>query len=356
MKIERTAAALALCALTGCVEPLTPENFGREYEDALCAWASGCGAFPSRHECREALAWDTIGRFQYLAAAADAGRVAFDADAAQECFAQLTALGCERDLLEEILFWGGPPSAPPACQRVFTGKVRNYDPCLSSEECAGENAVCGFSPNCSDACCAGSCRDLGAPPKIGEPCTGSCEVGAYCAFDPMGGPSVCAERRKAGQSCADAFNACAEGLFCDYSGQEPTCRERRGVGQACEGTSQCAEGLHCYTRGTSYTCEPLPGEGEPCAPYNYPACARADNYCDPASERCLRLPEPGQTCVEYSECVPYAQCRDSRCVARGGLGEPCGPSVGYVDCLGHLTCVDGTCKEREPEPVCEPPE
>src|SRR5690606_23441655 len=158
--------ALLLCGVSGCAEPLTPSSYAEEYEEALCAWSSGCGVFQSRGQCREALVWDTTGRFQYLVAAIEAGRIAFDADAASACLEQVVALPCEENLLGAVLFSTGPAAAPEPCDDVFVGQVRNYDPCLSSEECAGADPVCGFPPTCTEACCEGSCRDRGGAPKL----------------------------------------------------------------------------------------------------------------------------------------------------------------------------------------------
>lgn len=358
MKKTMTGALVGLCALAGCVEPPTPSNYAGEYEAALCAWSSGCSAFSSPAQCRDALVWDTIGRFQYLADAVEAGRMEFDADAAQACLETIAALPCEGNLIEQILFFQGPSAAPEPCQDVFVGKVRNYDPCMNSEECEGDNAVCGFSPTCQDACCVGACRDLGDPPAIGEACTGSCAEGAYCAFDPMSGAQTCAKRRPAGQSCADDSSACEGGLFCDFNG-DPVCRKLLAAGASCEGDWQCADDLRCYNAiEGARTCRTLPVEGDACSNNNYPACARVDNVCDP-SNRCVRLPAPGEPCPDY-QCVPYADCRqraaDLVCVARPGLGGGCGPEADYVSCLGHLQCNDGSqCVEPEPEPVCDVP-
>ena len=116
-----------LCGLTGCTEPLTASSYASEYEEALCAWATGCGVFQSRFQCRDSLAWDTTGRFQYLAESSEAGRVDFNA-ATATCVDTLASLQCEENLLQQILF-GGPSAAPEPCQDVFVGQVRNYDPC-----------------------------------------------------------------------------------------------------------------------------------------------------------------------------------------------------------------------------------
>lgn len=361
MKMRTSNFALWLCALAGCAEPLTPVSYAEEYEEALCAWSSGCGVFPSRGQCRDALVWDSSGRFQYLAAAVEAGRVAFDAEAATACLDQVVDLACEQSLLEAVLFFTGPTAAPEVCGDVFVGQVRNYDPCLNSEECAGQNAVCGFSPMCgNDACCEGSCRDLGAPPEIGEACTGSCGDDAFCARDPMtNGFTVCTRRREAGVDCGDLFDSCAEGLYCEFDNDVggATCRKLLAAGENCANGGVCADDLRCYNLGDgARQCQHLPIEGAACATNNYPQCARVDNYCDP-SNHCAKLGGPGDRCPDYS-CVPYAECDTDTltCVARGDVGAPCGAAADYVQCLGHLQCgEDERCAVPEAESVCEVP-
>lgn len=359
MKSGRIGALLGLCALVGCVEAPTPENYPGEYEEALCAWAYGCGVFTSKLQCRDSLVWDTSGRFQYLGESVAAGRMKFDADATKACFEAIEVLPCDQQTLQQILFSVGPTAAPEPCQEVFVGKVRNYDPCLSSEECVGEDPVCGFPPTCTEACCVGACRDRGGPPAVGEACTGACEAGAYCAFDPMTGAQTCAKQRAAGESCADDQRSCAEELFCDDDGA-PVCRQRLAAGAPCDWKEQCAEGLECYrVDSDTRMCQSLPAEGEPCHTGNYPVCARFDNYCDPSS-RCALLPGAGEPCQDYS-CAPFAECRNSDgtpvCQARASLGEPCGEAADYVSCIGHLWCgEDERCVAPDPEPVCDVPE
>ncbi|PCC69381.1 hypothetical protein SAMN02745121_08101 [Nannocystis exedens] len=364
--MRKTSSGLVLwfgAAAAGCAQSATPENFAGEYEEALCAWSSGCSVFQSRGQCRDALVWDTSGRFQYLLAALEADRVTFDAEAAEACLEQVSALACEADLLDRVLFSVGPAAAPEVCREVFVGKVRNYDPCLNSEECAGD-AVCGFPPGgCPEGmCCAGACRvlDTGAGPKIGDPCNGSdCEDDAFCARDPNTFLfTVCTARREAGEGCSDDTGSCAEGLYCDFNNF--TCKKEVERGGDCSSGETCAEGLRCYHDGDDgRTCRALPNEGESCSPSNYPPCARFDNYCD-ASNRCVKKPGPGEACPDW-ECLPYAECQPNAgaqvCILRGSEGSSCGADTGYIQCIGHLQCGEGDrCAPPDPEPVCDVPE
>lgn len=351
---------LTLLALAGC-QPPSAATFGADYEAALCDWATECSVFATRTQCRDALAWDSIGRFQYLEEAVAGGRARFDPDAAAACVDEVRTLACDEGTLTRVLFDVGLAAAPASCQDVYVGLVRNYDPCFSSEECAGEDPVCGLPPACADMCCVGACRERGAGlPKIGDPCTGACERGSYCAFDPNTGQStVCTKSPGAGQDCIMSGFACDEGLDCVYDDQglTATCLTPLKAGEACGNGRSCADGLRCYTLGGESRCRTAPDEGEACDENNYPACGRVDNTCEAGS--CVRLPDAGAACLRY-ECVPWADCRDEdgdgngTCRSRAGLGEGCGAASDYVSCLGHLRCGEGDrCVAPDPEPVCE---
>lgn len=357
----RTIAVMCgvLALAAGCSEP-TPSTFGADFEASLCRWATRCNVFVDEPQCRAALVWEELGRYEYLTQAVADGRVRFDADAAGRCLNALEELGCGGDELDAVVFQQGLRGGPAACAGVYVGKVRNYDPCLSSEECAGDNSVCGYPPPsiCMDACCVGSCRDLGSPPKIGEACTGSCEASAYCAVDPETFAfTVCTAKAELGASC-EGNVACADDLYCE--GDTGRCERRRKAGESCA-DGPCERGLRCYELDGVRTCRTLPDEGERCSPTEYPGCARLDNFCG-ADLTCTRWPEPGEPC-EYGGCMPYAECdyggSDARCVARAGLGEPCGQKITdgeyhYVSCIGQLRCDESQrCAEPETPAACE---
>lgn len=363
MTTTRTTRIFAgLLALAGC-QPPSAGTFGADYEAALCEWATECSVFETREQCREALVWDSIGRFEYLERAVAAGRARFSGDAASGCIEAISQLGCEKQPLTSVLFDVGFSAAPAICRDVYVGLVRNYDPCFSSEECAGETAVCGQQPACADMCCVGACRVITSNvPKLGEPCTGPCEAGSFCAFDPNTGQStVCTKSRGEGADCLDDSSACDVGLDCVYEDSVDvlvaTCKPRLKAGELCD-YGRCEDGLDCYSLNDERRCRTPPDEGDACDTNNYPACARVDNACDGGT--CVKLPGPGEACPGYA-CLPSAECRDSNgdgsysCVARGGLGANCGPDQ-YISCLGHLRCDESNrCAEPESEPVCEVP-
>jgi hypothetical protein len=361
----RTIAVMCglLALAPGCSEP-TPSTFGADFEASMCRWATRCNVFVDERQCREALVWEELGRFEYLTQAVADGRARFDADAAGRCLNAIEELGCGAQEIDTVVFQEGLRGAPAACGDVYVGTVRNYDPCLSSEECAGDNSVCGYPPPsiCMEACCVGSCRDLGAPPKVGEACTGACEESAFCASDPNTGAfTVCTAKGELGANCFDT--PCADELYCENDTE--VCSKRRTSGESCA-DAPCALGLRCYELEGERVCRTLPDEGEACSRNEYPACARLDNYCSEANNRCTALPEPGASCFDGG-CMPYADCDYSSsgqtCVARAGLGEACGGiekpngEYGYLSCIGQLRCGESnTCEEPETPAACELPE
>lgn len=364
MTMRTIAVMFGLLALAPGCSPLTPSTFGADFEASMCRWATRCNAFVSEAQCRSALVWEELGRFDYLTQSVADGRTRFDAGAAERCLDAIEELGCGYEEIDRVVFEDGMRGAPAVCRDVYVGEVRNYDPCLASEECAGENSVCGYPPPsvCMEACCVGSCRDLGAPPKVGEACTGSCEASAYCAVDPMTFAfTVCTAKAELGASC-EGNVTCADDLYCEND--TGRCEQRRRSGESCA-DAPCVAGLDCYELDGARLCRALPDEGERCSQDEYPSCARLDNYCSDADLTCTRFPEPGSGC-QYGGCMPYAECDwgsgGQKCVARAGLGETCGEIVNpggeytYRNCIGQLRCGESRrCEEPETPATCELP-
>lgn len=357
-------------------------------EEAYCGWAAGCGGYASVDACLAVEFFDewyqtdllAAGEFnpggqrgaavQYLLAAREAGRIAYDGAAAATCLAYVEARGCDAPGTyvpgEEEL------AGKAACAQVFRGTMVRNGPCYLAIECAADEGVrvaCGLDPNCTDACCVGGCRLLSAPE--GSPCNGSdrCVAGTYCAFDFDAGQwTVCTKKVGLGQPCPNG-DECEDGSFCDWDNGS-VCKALKGAGEACW-DGQCQPGLFCNDEdfNGNYRCRAFAAEGEACPGYG--GCKRLDNGCDQATLSCGKLPGPGAQCPDY-QCGPTALCQtnwDSPggvCRALAGVGEPCGErfdgnSYEWVACAGGLVC-DGfdlnssRCRAPEVTAVCPVPE
>ena len=297
--------SLAACAGedTAGLEPREPIAGEDEVEQAWCETLVRCDIYPDLAACLGAI--DVVG--DDLRAAFEAGHVIFDQGAAAECAAMLAGIECEE-------LSGAPDLA--ACD-VWDGTVPDGGECATGDEC--QSGACDPG-DCDPAlsCCVGSC----AAPAIDE----GIPVGGDCTVE-----------------------ACAADAYCDVEAVPATCRALVALDQPCA-EGECEIDLYCrVTDAASGTgvCSGLPAEGEACDP-DYPACARADNWCDPADSVCRRLAAVGDACDEIADnCVAYAWCSpEGRCVARPGEGEPC---EDWPPCLGDLECLDDTCAVPPPD-------
>ena len=341
--IRRGLAAFALVFTTGCEgggggEPAEPEilyeDYAAAFEDARCVWRVQCNLEESVELCRESTFIDRDDT--YVSAAVEAGTIRFDGVAAYRCVEELAARGC-----------GRAEPAAPSCAEVFVGQVGPEDACMISDECV-EDGVCGFDPNCVEECCAGACRLLPGPAEVGESCVNQnvdCVEGAYCARDPMTFQrTVCTAQVAIGGACDDR-DMCEDVGFCNFN--TLLCEPRRGDGAPCFGLiDACAEGFYCNWVGDNYEeqyCIPSVSEallGEPCLPGSG-GCAEHGVICSSDSV-CVLAPGTNEPCINF-DCADYAQCNKANvCIAGASLGEPCGYQDDsyddYVSCAGALIC------------------
>ena len=312
----RTWIAIALVTLAaGCggddgpsTDPPAPVEGEDDMVAAWCEALVRCNIYPDLESCAAAI--DVVG--PDLRAAIEAGNASYDPTDAAACADALGDVSCEA-------LTGAPEL--DACGGVWDGSGGEGDACASSAECAAGWCDPG---DCDPAlsCCIGACaadEDVTSVPIAGD-----------CSIDP-----------------------CVTDAFCDDSVAPPTCRALVGVDGACfEG--QCIAGLYCRVTDPdvgSGVCSELPGEDEACDP-DYPVCARADNWCDPADDTCRPLAQVGDPCDELDDnCVAYAWCSpDGVCVARPTEGEAC---EDWPPCLGDLECLDDTCEFPPLEENCE---
>lgn len=304
MTARRRGVGLLLAALVGCAgdvgdsaAPPAPIDGEEDIEAAWCEALVRCDVYPDLEACLAAI--DVVG--DDLRAAFEAGHASYDPSAAAACHSALEQVSCEELAISPDL----------ADCDVWGGTVPDGGDCGTGAECA--SAFCDQG-DCDPAlsCCVGTCAAEELEP--GVPIAGDCSTAA-----------------------------CVPEAYCDEAVAPATCRALVAVDQPCA-EGQCESDLYCRVTdalaGTG-VCSRLPVEGEACDP-GYPVCARADNWCDPADNRCHKLAAVGEACDEVSDnCVPYAWCSpEGRCQALPGEGEPC---LDWPPCLGDLECVDDTC-------------
>ena len=262
----------SLLGVTACggSDSIALGDLGDEVVRAQCARTVRCGAYVSMDEC---LASGRV-NLDLIAHAVDAGRVAYDGEAARACLDALEGASC--DTTTE-----GARVEPAACAQALAGTVADGGTCFDDLECISDS--CDV-PDCGMACCQGTCDPTVAEAALGQSCANArCADDAFCnpqrvcaallaAGTPCDGDDECAYGLAcSGEVCVPAANrgeACADGDchdlgdFCD--GQ--SCVARRGVGGSCRmgfaGVFDCQLPLVCNQQ--SFTCEEPPTAGQAC--------------------------------------------------------------------------------------------
>jgi hypothetical protein len=280
------AAASGILALAGCSSDAggsgggsgTADAFVGRYIDTLCGNIGPCcqalGSPFDANACKSNLNLFLGAEFR----AADPAKYSYDAQAADECLAQVEAS------LRQCSTAGGE-----ACDRAFTGTVASGGACRSSLECVADLA-------CDEGICGGGAQAEGVE---GDPCFWTCQrqgSGYSC-----GGTGPTADDTLA--RCFDDAN-----LYCADTG---LCTTRRDAGAACQRDHECAMDAHCDLG----TCEPKAGEGGACR--GDTGC-QAGLYCK--EQACVAELPLGSPCDAFDECAG-GQCEDGTCVPGGAGGD-----------------------------------
>jgi hypothetical protein len=290
----------------GPIGPVDLDDLPAALEDAVCHFEVRCGMWPDEASCREAFdpaATDV----PQLAAYVAADKLGYDAAAAGECLTAYRDAACA---------WVGGAIGPAAvCDQVFTGTKPADVPCFHDEECTGDSFC--ETQACADGCCGGVCKAKAAPVAIDGDCSAApCVTGAYCRQDGAG-TATCTAVAAAGTACTSVDGCGPDGL--------------------------CHAGLCVALAADDAACDPDLGAA---------ACAGIDRWCDPASSICARRAAVGDSCASPAQCIEGATCGGGTCVARPGLGDPCGESATGGGCLGELACLAGVCAAPSIEEVC----
>ena len=172
------------------------ENAAATYGKFFCEWAFTCcdmtellavfkglSEVPkTQAECEPLGASRVSSVLAPLQEAVAAGRLAYDGNKAEVCFA--SNVDCSK-FLPKALGWD------PACDTIFTGKVADGGDCQQDLECAQAGSACSGMVGMP-----GKCAEL---PKENEPCPdGSCQEGLVCSVDAT---RICIKPKADGMAC-----------------------------------------------------------------------------------------------------------------------------------------------------------
>lgn len=284
-----------------------------------------------------------------LVAAAQAGVLTYDGEAAYACLDAMRELSCAAFGKAE----------PPACRDAFVGAVADGGDCHLNEEC-----LSGYCDTSSQ--CPGVCR-----PAV--PANGNCETSEECGFGAkcvLGKCAVFTAPIAAGADCDPDEDWCDTGLFCHPDSQK--CTARLAIGANCDDIHpmECAQGSLCLGIGqdqkkcVALTVVETAGEvcdynaGKICAAYNDLACAIDDFQAFTGT--CQVSKKLGEVCFDSTArvltlCDPTA---DLYCDLSGGFqtdGRCTAKKPGGQACNDGEQCLSGVCDQNvcaDEEPIC----
>jgi hypothetical protein len=277
-------------------------------------------------------------------------RLAYDRDAAKECFKEIESLDCSA-LSKPFDFRTG------TCIKALVGQLEVGSECYEFSdfnECAG-SAFCNAVGSCTGVCSAlvgvgggcgsgiscvpgtqclnGICRERG---KEGTTCLGNsqlaCASDLACLYGDTSATGTCSQPLQTGmcrfdlQSGTD-FLDCARGYQCQIdASSNGACARSLGAGESCSpGHNQCAATLSCREREGGFFCTAPSQLGETCGFFGsaegqvmFEIQECLDSYCDftgqmfEANARdfpgvCAALKAEGEACAA-GECMKGTRC------------------------------------------------
>jgi hypothetical protein len=303
-------AGAARCGGDGGGAPGNVDEFNRRLNEALCTMMVACGDMPDKTTCLASLQLDTT---ELLTLKADiaSGKVQYDSAKAGACLAyweRFYGAGCMQTARAAVATTGSE-----ACDEAFVGTVADGGACTTSFQCASDSCALTDQLCPQDRqCCPGSCA---AKIPAGADCGGSltnlnCERGSVCTVSAaVLSPKCITPSKVAGTPCIVAYE-CEPPLFCDI--------DVNGNG----------------------TCQPVAATGAPCNSYvALGVCDDLRDFCGVATDTCAPRGKPGAACsfLDPNNCLGYAQCIGSTCVAHAPASGACYPASG-PGCLGSLEC------------------
>ncbi len=291
-----------LCAACGSNNggSITYDQYAAQIESDYCSYLVRCGLFPDVATCESANHGVDFAPDPSTTAAIDMGRIAFDGTKAASCLAAFTASSCDQTMTR---------GTPAACTNIVSGTVGSGGECALDAECISQ--ACEV-PNCTMACCQGTCAGGTAPSELA--------TGMPCSTD----------------------DECVSGDFCDS--QMGACEPFHAAGSACNDSFACALGYACA--GAPEACMTLPGTGSACP---NSACANIGDHCGSAGI-CVHDGLPGDACTTNADCSPFFLCDTTtmQCAQGPGIGSSC-EATQCFDANTYCTSETGSAS-----PVCAP--
>lgn len=306
-------------SLTGCPDkkddgPLSIDEFASRVVQAVCQFEVACGLTPDMATCLAVEVFDAA-ELAAVKAAIAAGRINYDPVRGGTCVdwyeRYYATSNCTQSSRAPVVNAGSE-----ACLGIVKGTIAVGSPCSLQGECLNDGVCQRTNPACTEQCCPGTCVARPAPVPVGGDCTTlqpnqSCATGSSCFAATSGGPLVCTMPSQVEGSACAAFYACASPLFCDRDAATGvgTCRRAAASG------ASCINGVI-----GSLGCDDL------------------RDTCDQTTSTCVSRTAVGGTCdAARYDCVGYARCSGTICVADAKPGETCTPG-GVPDCLGSFQC------------------
>lgn len=379
-----TACAVSVTAgQVGCNPPakgyVTRDQFAGQYAQALCSSLAHCcaenGVSQDYASCTKG--WQAAVN-QLLNGTGSTGN--YDITSGTNCINEVNAAASQS--CQPVP--GSLSAARPTCQAVFAGQVPLGAPCTAAGQCAPSDAgqvICAIVPGDGGASEAGgggqlplanpsvtiqgagiSIQDvpvcvLVAPGEGGTaatPCvidmtagTDTCtSLGMYC--NP--GTLTCQPMGVAGKGCNPFVVAsCAPGNFCasasagagtgddgggatdaagggDSGGASDAAAEGGTTGDAGDGGGGAAGDSGAAGGGAAGICAPAGPVGSPCTSA---VMCDATGTCNPGSQRCVAVKNPGDACTSGSQCsIGVCDATTHTCLANAlGTTAACNGTV-----------------------------
>jgi hypothetical protein len=288
-----------------------------------------------------------------------AGRLAFDAERANECVngRREAASACDAN---EIF-----NSTDESCRDLTTGLVADGDPCFNDGECAETGSTCEPVEAINDdgsftITIEGACKGQG---DLGEDCIDGnrCNGDLRCLITIETGARTCEQPRGPGVACQVDFD-CDDALSCRQNPNTGafTCTAPAGPGDPCSQDADCQDGLACVQEldGGGFQCIVAGGVGAPC--FNSDDNCQSGLLCvfdgDIGTSVCAGTSGAGEECLGGTpQCEPGLEClfdnvsQTNRCFA-AAAGDPC--NVSGRACSAGLVCRNSALNGRD---ECQPP-